>query len=729
MRKLVRFTPIILFFIFLVFSKTPYKSQAQVFTILPNNLASGDIITVVGGDRAFGDGEIASQASLNAPNAAIFDKSGNLLIADTNNHRIRKIDLTSGKITTIAGNGKPGFTGDAELATTTSLNFPTGIAIDERGTLFIADSGNNRIRRVDPDSSVITTIAGNGNTGQDRDNVNALDTSLTNPFSLVIDKAGNLYTLQLESFRVRRIEANSRTISTIAGSGRPGVSRDGEKASMANLIPVAIAIDNQDNLLIVDTNGMPQVDNILISNRIRKVDSQTNVITSIAGNACNPFRTLTCSYTDKEVATNVSLIAPMSVAVDEMGNLFIADDNKIKRVDKETGIIETIAGNGIKVLAANNGNGGLALKATIFPTNLLAQNGTLFIVDNGYDQIRRVDTNTQIIELVAGLGIGDGGQAKAAKLVAPGGITFDSNNNLFIADTLHHLVRLVDSTTGKITSLVGTGKNGFNGDGKIGLETDLSEPINLTTDGDGNLFIVERNRIRFFNLTTKIVSSVAGTGVAGFSGDGAIAVNARLNNPTSIIVDPVGNVFIADTGNNRIRRIDKLNGNISTFAGNGQKGFSGDGGQATNASLAAPISLAFDRNNNLLLLDESNRVRSINLASGIITTIIGSGKVGFKGDGKTAKKASLNFPKAILVDKDNSIFLADTLNNRIRKVESGSGIITTIAGDGKDALLGDNMPATKASLSTPSHIAIDNQGNLFVSDKKNNVVRAIKGKG
>ncbi len=727
MKKL--FTPLILFFvIFLIFPKTPSANPQTVFSILPNSLAAGEITTVIGGDRASGDGDLAIQASLNSPNAIVFDKAGNLLIADTNNHRIRKIDLVTGKITTIAGNGKPGFTGDGEPAITAGLNFPTAIALGERDSLFIADSGNNRIRRVDPDSSVITTVAGNGDTNQDRDGVLATETTLTSPFALAIDKAGNLYTLQAKSFRIRYIDANSRTITTVAGNGQPGVSKDGEKASSANLIPVAIAIDNQDNLLIAEADAMPQIDNLLISNRIRRVDSQTGILSTIAGNACNPFRNLNCSFVEREIATKTSLISPRTVTTDNIGNIFISDDDKIKRIDRATGVITTLAGNGKKVLEANNGDGDLASKAIIFPINLAVdKNGNIFIADNGYDQIRRIDFTTNIIDSIAGLGIGDGGQANSAKLVAPQGLAFDEKGTLFIADTLHQLVRRVDDS-GKITTVAGTGKKGFNGDGKLAIEADLSNPTQVTVDSKGNLFIIESiNRIRFVDAVTKQIRTIVGTEIFGFSGDGGLAVNAKLNTPTAIATDSTGNLFIADTGNNRIRRVDMQSGNISTIAGNGQAGFSGDGGQAINASLS-PVGLAVDNNNNLLVVDNvSNRIRSINLGSGVINTIAGSGKIGFKGDGKIAKKASFKFPTAIAVDKSNSIFIADTFNNRVRRIDSTTTIITTVAGDGMDAYVGDNGLATKASLSMPSHIAVDKQGNLFITDKKNNVIRAVKG--
>lgn len=732
MKKFFVFSLFVVVIITLLFPARNFSrsnNYKQLFSLLPSNLANGEITTIVGSDRAFGDGGLASQASLNSPKAVIFDKKGNLLIADTNNHRVRKIDLSTGMITTIAGNGKAGFTGDAEPAVTASLNFPTGLALDERGNLFITDSGNNRIRRVDADSSVITTFAGNGNANEDKDNVVATETSLTNPFGLTIDKAGNLYMLQIESFRVRRIDANTKIISTFAGSGRPGVSMDGEQAKQANLIPIAIAMDNQDNLLIVDTNAEPRADNILISNRIRRVDSQTGVLSTVAGNACNPFRSLNCSFNDGDLATRTSLISPLSVTTDTNGNIFIADETKIKMVDATTGVIKTIAGNGTRVLRADNGDGRAAIDATIFPINLaVSQEGSLFVVDGGYDQIRQVDFSTGIINRIAGIGIGDGQLAKASKLVAPTGLNIDADGNLLIADTFHHLVRQVDSSTGIITTIAGTGRNGFNGEGKLALDTDLSEPIAVVTDVKGNVFILEKsNRVRRIDALTSVVTTVVGNGIAGFKGDTGSAINAQLNSPSSMVIDSVGNLFIADTLNQRIRKVDAQTKIITTIAGNGQIGFSGDGGQAVNASLNNPAGLALDSNNNLLIADDNNRIRSLNLQSGIITTIAGSGKIGFKGDGKLAKKASFQFPKSIVVDKDNNIFVADSANNRIRRIDGRSAIISTVAGNGIDLYTGDNGPALKAGLAMPTNIALDKQGNLFITDKKNNVVRVVKG--
>lgn len=714
--------------IFLVISLTlsqNFSLASQSFALVPETLGVGEITTLVGSDRAFGDGGPALQASLNAPKAMIFDKAGNLLVADTNNHRVRKINLTTGEITTIAGIGTAGFTGDGEPAARTKLNFPNGLAIDERGNIFISDSANHRIRRVDVDSSVITTIAGNGEMGQDRDNVLATQTSLTNPFSLTVDKSGNIYVLQLESFRVRRIDSSSRMITTFAGNGKAGVSRDGEIAALSSIIPVAINVDNQNNLLIVETSAEPKFDNILLSNRVRQVNTQTGILSTVAGNGCNPFRSLSCTSIEGEIATKTSLIFPLNVTVDELGNLFIIDDTQVKMVNATTGVITTVAGNGEKQLKADNGDGGTAKQATLFPFALAARASELFILDSGYDQVRRVSLDINTIDSVAGVGIGDGKTAKASKLNVPTGLAVDSTNNLFIADTSHNLVRKVNAATGVITTIAGTGRNNFNGDGNLAVNTDLSEPIFLAVDGKDNLFIVERSsRIRRLDNATKTITTVVGNGTAGFSGDDSKATLAKLNNPTSIVVDDVGNIFIADTANHRVRRVDNQTGNITTIAGNGIAAFSGDGGAATNASLDSPTGLALT-NNTLFIVDNSNRVRSVSLSSSIISTFAGSGKIGFKGDNKTAKKASFQFPKTLATDRE-SLFIADTGNNRIRAINLATGVIRTVAGDGVNAYAGDNGAATKASLSVPTNIAIDKTGNLFISDQKNNVVRVIK---
>lgn len=714
--------------IFLVISLTlsqNFSLASQSFALVPETLGVGEITTLVGSDRAFGDGGPALQASLNAPKAMIFDKAGNLLVADTNNHRVRKINLTTGEITTIAGIGTAGFTGDGEPAARTKLNFPNGLAIDERGNIFISDSANHRIRRVDVDSSVITTIAGNGEMGQDRDNVLATQTSLTNPFSLTVDKSGNIYVLQLESFRVRRIDSSSRMITTFAGNGKAGVSRDGEIAALSSIIPVAINVDNQNNLLIVETSAEPKFDNILLSNRVRQVNTQTGILSTVAGNGCNPFRSLSCTSIEGEIATKTSLIFPLNVTVDELGNLFIIDDTQVKMVNATTGVITTVAGNGEKQLKADNGDGGTAKQATLFPFALAARASELFILDSGYDQVRRVSLDINTIDSVAGVGIGDGKTAKASKLNVPTGLAVDSTNNLFIADTSHNLVRKVNAATGVITTIAGTGRNNFNGDGNLAVNTDLSEPIFLAVDGKDNLFIVERSsRIRRLDNATKTITTVVGNGTAGFSGDDGKATLAKLNNPTSIVVDDVGNIFIADTANHRVRRVDNQTGNITTIAGNGIAAFSGDGGAATNASLDSPTGLAL-ANNTLFIVDNSNRVRSVSLSSSIISTFAGSGKIGFKGDNKTAKKASFQFPKTLATDRE-SLFIADTGNNRIRAINLATGVIRTVAGDGVNAYAGDNGAATKASLSVPTNIAIDKTGNLFISDQKNNVVRVIK---
>ena len=219
------------------------------------------------------------------------------------------------------------------------------------------------------------------------------------------------------------------------------------------------------------------------------------------------------------------------------------------------------------------------------------------------------------------------------------------------------------------------------------------------------------------NSTTGIITTIAGNGIAGYSGDGGLATNAELNNPYGVAVDSNGNIYIADTNNNRIRKVNSTTGIITTIAGNGTAGYSGDGGLATNAELYYPYGVAVDSNGNIYIADTyNNRIRKVNSTTGIITTIAGNGTAGYSGDGGPATNAQLNYPYGVAVDSSGNIYIADTDNNRIRKVNSTTGIITTIAGNGNPGYSGDGGPATNAELYDPSGVAVDSNGNIYIAD-------------
>jgi sugar lactone lactonase YvrE len=257
----------------------------------------------------------------------------------------------------------------------------------------------------------------------------------------------------------------------------------------------------------------------------------------------------------------------------------------------------------------------------------------------------------------------------------------------------------------------------------------LNGPNGVAVDASGNLFIADEwnQRIRRVEAATGVITTVAGNGTAGFSGDGGTATSASLARPTGVAVDAAGNLFIADQWNYRIRRVEATTGVITTVAGDGRQGFGGDGGAATSASLNTPTRVAVDGSGNLFIADYGNaRIRRVEAASGVITTVAGNGIWGFGGDGGAATSANLYFPYGLAVDGSGNLFIADYGNVRVRRVQAASGVITTVAGDGTRGFSEDGGAATSASLDGPLGVAVDASGNLFIADPGNQRVRRVQ---
>ncbi|MEK4358706.1 S-layer homology domain-containing protein [Paenibacillus sp. FSL M7-1455] len=339
-----------------------------------------------------------------------------------------------------------------------------------------------------------------------------------------------------------------------------------------------------------------------------------------------------------------------------------------------------------------------------------------------------IATSGGTISTVAGNGTagssGDGGAAWMAQLNYPYGVAVDSGGNLYIADTLNHRVRKVDAS-GNINTVAGNGTAGSSGDGGAAASAQLNKPFGVAVDSGGNLYIADtlNHRVRKVD-TSGNISTVAGNGTAGSSGDGGAAASAQLNKPYGVAVDSGGNLYIADTFNHRIRKVD-ASGNISTVAGTGTAGNPGEGEFATSANIKYPYGVAVDSGGNLFYVadDGSSRVRKVD-ASGKISTVAGNGTAGSSGDGGAAALAQLYLPYGVAVDSGGNLYIADTYNQRVRKVDA-SGNISTVAGNGTAGSSGDGGAAALAQLNFPFGVAVDSGGILYIADTNNNRVRKV----
>jgi len=342
--------------------------------------------------------------------------------------------------------------------------------------------------------------------------------------------------------------------------------------------------------------------------------------------------------------------------------------------------------------------------------------------------------STPTITLVAGTGVagfsGDGGPALAAKINLPRAVAVDAQGNVFVADTYNHRIRKIDPG-GIITTVAGNGQAGSSGDGGPATQARIKWPHGVAVDGAGNVYLTDspNHRVRRVDKATGKIATIAGTGQAGFSGDGGPATKARINTPKGVMVDADGNVYIADSLNNRVRRIDKATGNIATVAGNGKAAYSGDGGPATAASLRVPRGMAKDAAGNLYIADDDNHaVRRVDQATGRITTIAGTGAAGSSGDGGPATAAKLNNPQTLALDAGAGLlYIADMTNSRIRRVDLGTGSITTVVGTGTAGYSGDGGPATAAKLRLSKGVALGPGGTLYIADTSNSRVRKVVG--
>ena len=342
----------------------------------------------------------------------------------------------------------------------------------------------------------------------------------------------------------------------------------------------------------------------------------------------------------------------------------------------------------------------------------------------------------QNITTIAGTGVkgysGDGGPAAQAGLNQPFDVAIDKQGNLYFSDTFNHCVRRIDAKSGRITTVAGCGRKGYSGDGGPAVEATLNEPYGVELDDERNLYIVDRLNycVRRVDAKSGTIETIAGTGQSGYSGDGGPGKQAQLREPNGIALSSAGQaggvLCIADVRDQRVRLLNLRTGVIDTFCGTGRKEHTGDAGPASSASLLGPRAVAFDDRGNLYVCErEGNRIRKIDHKAGIITTIAGTGAKGNSGDGGPAVEATFNGPKEIDVDTAGNIFVVDTENHAIRKIDARTGLVTTVAGDGRHGGGGDRGPATAASLDRPHGVVVDRFGAIYIADTNNHRIRRV----
>jgi sugar lactone lactonase YvrE len=681
-------------------------SLGNAFALIPPNAAPGEIYTLAGG------GVVPAPVSLRHPSDIAVAPDGSLYVSDVMDRRVLKISR-GGAVSLVAGGCIVGPLGDGGPATLALLKAPEGIALGPDGSLYIADKLDHRIRRVAPDG-IITTVAGTGVAGYSGDGGPAASAQLAFPEGIAVGPDGSVYVADTGNHRIRKITPDG-IITTVAGTGTPGYSGDGGPAAKAELSsPTGVSVCPGGIICIADKGN----------NRVRSIRPD-GTIRLVAGNGKPGYSG------DGGPAVQASLNYPNRVFLRPDGYIFIADtgNHRIARISPD-GTIETFCGDGTP---AFSGDGGPAKSARLqWPRGIApGPRGELYIADSGNQRVRRILPDG-FIDTILGAGAQcydiEGCSAMHMVLKKPVSVAACMCGSIYIVDSEDNKARVI-MCCGSATTVIGTGEPAQQPIGQTPVpatEAPLLNPSDITGSPDGNIFVSNTGFHQVVRIAPNgMATAFAGTGQPGFSGDGGYAANAQLSEPTGLALSPDGVLYIADTGNNRIRRV-RRDGVIETVAGTGEPGYSGDGGPAVLAKLYRPTDVIITGDGTLFISDTGNHVIRRVDPDGSIHTIAGTGVQGYSGDGASALQAALNTPMALAFAVDGTLFVADSGNHCVRRIDP-SGIISTVAGTGTPGTCKDGTLAITANLDRPMGVAVGRDGTLYIADSGNGAVRAVVG--
>lgn len=648
--------------------------------------ASGQSIqTVAGGGTD--DGRLATDVRLGSPSGMARLPDGALVFADRSAHRIRRVDPLTGRISTLAGNGVGTFAGDGGAASAASFSGPTALLVHDGG-LLVADAQNGRVRRIDLATLKVSTWAGGGDAPGDGGP--ARSTRFDCPVDLARDGVGILVADGCAQ-RVRRVDATTGVVTTVAGTGEYGFSGDGGPATAARIgNPRAVAVDGAGNVLLVDGLAL----------RVRRVRAATGTIETIAGDGTQTFR-------EGAPALETGFLQPGSLAVDGDGNVWVGDPGRLVKIAAAAGRVSTAASVGLA--------GGLLVEGRL----LLVADAVSFAA-----QVFRLDPATGGSVRLAGGGaggLGDGGPAVGAVLAFPYDVAPGPDGSIFFPEADGLRVRRF-RLGGAVETVAGNGTLEGPRYGVPAREASLAQPLSVAVDGSGKVYVCSAEGVVRVDAATGLLARFAGGGDAR-PGDGGPATAAALVAPRKIALDGRGGLLVAEFGGERIRRVDLSTGTISTLAGTGEAGFSGDGGPATAARLHGPAGLDVDAAGNVWVADTSNaRIRRI-APDGTISTVAGGGNA-FPLVPVNALDAQLPGIWSVACDPEGRTVLS--IGSGLARFDPATGLVSPLGPiQAFRGMTGDGGPLSAATFSSVRGLRFDAAGNLFVADGDSHRIRAV----